>query len=72
VNTAPQIYRSCLAARTPASTPIRRTDKQAIAFEQHVAEPYRLNGSHRGAFETIYAMEWAIALNRVADKGGRP
>lgn len=64
------IYRPCLAA-SPASAPVRRTDKQAIAFEQHVADPYRLNNAHRGAFHVIDSMEWAIALNRVADKGGR-
>lgn len=69
MSASPQTYRPCL---TPERPRIRRTDKQAIAFEQHVAQGYRLNGSHRGAFHVITAMEWAIALNRVADKGGTP
>lgn len=70
MNTHLTIYRPCLAA-APASLPIRRTDKQAIAFETFVATPYRLRNAHRGAFHVIDSMEWAIALNRIADKGGR-
>lgn len=66
----PQIYRPCLAP-APHDHPVRRTDKQAIAFEQHVADPYRLSNAHRGAFHVIDAMECAISLNRVADKGRR-
>lgn len=70
MNTREEIYRPCLAP-VAVDYPIRRTDKQAIAFESFVAVPYRLNNAHRGAFHVIDAMEWAIALNRIADKGGR-